>query len=207
MRPLPRVHAFTDATLLSAPELGIRAAAIAAGGPSVALHARARGESAALIAAGAQRLVALARPPEAAVFVSGRPDIAAAIGAQGVQLAKEDLRPADARRILRHGWIGRSVHSAAEAAEAVADGADFLVVGSIYETPSHPGRPAMGLSLIGEAAGLGRPVIAIGGITPKRVMEVKAAGAYGVAAIRALWLAPDPAAATLAMLAPWVGDA
>ena len=207
MRPLPRVHAFTDATLLSAPELGIRAAAIAAGGPSVALHARARGESAALIAAGAQRLVALARPPEAAVFVSGRPDIAAAIGAQGVQLAKEDLRPADARRILRHGWIGRSVHSGAEAAEAVADGADFLVVGNIYETTSHPGRHAAGLSLIGEAAGLGLPVIAIGGITPERAMEVKAAGAYGVAAIRALWLAPDPAAATLAMLAPWVGDA
>ena len=206
MRPLPRVHAFTDAALLSAPELGIRAAAIAAGGPSVALHARARGESGALLAAGAQRLVALARPPEAAVFVSGRPDIAAAIGAQGVQLAKDDLPPADARRILHHGWVGRSVHSRGEAAEAVAEGADFLVVGNIYETTSHPGRPAVGLSLIREAAGLGRPIIAIGGITPERVMEVKAAGAYGVAAIRALWLAPDPAAATLAMLAPWAGD-
>src|SRR5688572_23157973 len=107
MRPLPRVHAFTDAALLSAPELGIRAAAIAAGGPAVALHARAREATGAVLAAGAQRLIALARPPEAAVFVSGRPDIAAALGANGVQLANDDLTPADARRVFQHGWIGR----------------------------------------------------------------------------------------------------
>jgi thiamine-phosphate diphosphorylase len=205
MRPLPRVHAFTDATLLSSPELGIRAAAIASGGSAVALHARARGQSTRLLAAGALRFIALARPPEAAVFVSGRPDIAAAVGAHGVQLAQDDLTPADARRVLVQGWIGRSVHSPGEAMNAVAEGADFLVVGSIYETGSHPGQPAVGLGLIREAAGLGRPVIAIGGITPERVPEVKAAGAYGVAAIRALWHAPDPAAATLAMLAPWSG--
>lgn len=206
MRPLPRIHAFTDAALLSAPELGIRAAAIAAGGPAVALHARARDATAAVLAAGALRLTALARPPEAAIFVSGRPDIAAAVGANGVQLARNDLSPADSRRILRYGWIGRSVHCREEAESAVAEGADFLVVGSIYETASHPGQPAAGLGLLREAARLGRPVIAIGGITPERAVEVKDAGAYGVAAIRALWLAPDPAAATLAMLAPWVGD-
>jgi thiamine-phosphate diphosphorylase len=206
MRPLPRVHAFTDAALLASPEFGIRAAAIAAGGSAVALHARARGEGGAVLAAGALRILALARPPEAAVFVSGRPDIAAAVGANGVQLGLQDLAPADARRVLRQGWIGRSVHSRDEAAAAVAEGADFLVVGSIYETPSHPARPAAGIELVRKCASLGRPVIAIGGITPERVIEVKAAGAYGVAAIRALWQAPDPAAATLALLAPWVND-
>jgi thiamine-phosphate pyrophosphorylase len=200
------VHAFTDAALLSAPELGVRAAAIAAGGPAVALHARARGGSGAMVTGGAQRLVALARPPEAAVFVSGRPDIAAAVGAHGVQLAMNDLAPADARLVLPHGWIGCSVHSRAEAAVAVDQGADFLVVGNVYETLTHPGRPPLGLALIRDSAALGRPVIAIGGITPQRAAEVKAAGAYGVASIRALWLAADPAAATLAMLAPWAGD-
>jgi thiamine-phosphate diphosphorylase len=150
--------------------------------------------------------MALARPPEAAVFVSGRPDIAAALGATGVQLAKDDLTPTDARRVLHHGWIGRSVHSLEEAETAVAQGTDFLVVGSIYETASHPGQPALGLRLVRDAAGLGLPVIAIGGITPERAIAVRDAGAYGVAAIRALWQAPDPAAATIAMLAPWVGD-
>jgi thiamine monophosphate synthase len=89
---------------------------------------------------------------------------------------------------------------------AVSEGADFLVVGNIYETLSHPGRPAAGLTLVTQTADLGLPVIAIGGITPERAADVKAAGAYGVAAIRGLWMAADPAAATLAMLRPWTGD-
>ena len=203
MRPLPRVHAFTNHTILSAPDFGIRAAAIAAAGAAVALHARDRGGPGGRLATSTLRMVALARPPEAAVFVSGRPDIAAASGAHGVQLGAGDLTPADARRVLLHGWIGRSVHSAEEARAAVEEGADFLVVGSIYETPSHTGRPA-GIGLLRTAATLGRPVIAIGGITPERAPELKAAGAYGVAAIRALWQADDPAAATLSLLAPWV---
>jgi len=204
MRPLPRVHAFTDHTILSGTDFGIRAAAIAAGGAAVALHVRDRGGPGARLAAASLRMVALARPPEAAVFVSGRPDIAAATGAHGVQLSAGDPSPTDARRVLLHGWIGRSVHSVDEARVAVAEGADFLVVGSIYETPSHSGRAAVGTGLLLETAKLGRPVIAIGGITPERIPELKAAGAYGVAAIRALWQADDPAAATLSMLAPWV---
>jgi thiamine-phosphate pyrophosphorylase len=207
MRPLPRVHAFTDATILTAPDFGIRVAAIAAGGSAVALHARDREGTGARLSALTLRIVALARPPEAAVFVSGRPDIAAAAGAHGVQLGSGDLTPDDARRVLSRGWIGRSVHSVEEAGMAVDDGADFLVVGSVYPTPSHPGRPAGGPGLVSGAARFGRPVIAIGGVTPERVPELKTAGAYGVAAIRALWYAPDPAAATLALLAPWAEDA
>jgi thiamine-phosphate pyrophosphorylase len=203
VRPLPRVHAFTDAAVLSAPDFGVRAAAIAAAGPAVALHARDREAPAARLTAAAARMVALARPPEAAVFVSGRPDIARAVGAHGVQLGPADLSPADARRVMHHGWIGRSVHTPEEARLAVDEGADFLVVGSIYETPSHPGRPAAGTRLVRETARFGRPVIAIGGVTPERANELRDAGAYGVAAIRALWQAADPAAATLAMLAPW----
>lgn len=206
MRPLPRVHAFTDAAILSAPDFGIRAAAIAAGGPAVALHARDRGGLAAQLTATALRMVALARPPEAAVFVSGRPDIAAAAGAHGVQLAAADLTPSDARTVMTHGWIGRSVHSVGEASAALEEGADFVVVGSIYETLSHPDRPTGGLRLVHDTAKLGAPVIAIGGVTPERVRELEAAGAYGVAAIRALWQAADPASATLAMLAPWMED-
>lgn len=207
MRPLPRLHAFTDRAVLDAADFGVRAAAIAAAGSAVALHARDRGAGGAALARAAARLLALARPPEAAVFVSGRPDVAAALGAQGVQLAGDDLCAADARRVLGQGWIGRSVHGMDEALAAVAEGADFLVVGNVYETASHPGRPAAGLALVRAAAALGRPVIAIGGIDASRAHEVRAAGAYGVAAIRALWAAADPAAAALALLAPWAEDA
>ena len=204
MRPLPRVHAFTDAAVLSAADFGVRAAAISAAGPAVALHARDRQGTVVRLVAAAARMLALARPPEAAVFVSGRPDVAAATGAHGVQLGTTDLTPGDARKLLPRGWIGRSVHSVDEARAAVDEGADFLVVGSIYETPSHAGRAAVGLGLVRVAASLGRPVVAIGGVTPERAWELKAAGAYGVAAIRTLWHSPDPAAATLAMLAPWL---
>lgn len=206
MRPLPRLHAFTDASVLSHPELGIRAAAIAAAGPAVGLHVRARGANAALLAAAASRLLALARPAEAAVLVSERSDVAAAVGAHGVQLARRDLMPSDARRVLLHGWIGCSVHNRMEAEEAAREGADFLVVGNVYQTATHPGRPAAGLELVRQVAVLGVPTIAIGGITPERAPAVRAAGAYGAAAIRALWHAPDPASATIAMLEPWLAD-
>jgi thiamine-phosphate diphosphorylase len=205
MRPLPRVHAYTDASIVSHPDFGIRAAALAAGGPAVALHARLRGESTARLTALALRLLALTRPPEAAVFVSERSDIAGALGAAGVQLAKDDLRPRDARQVMRTGWIGRSVHDFEEAAAAVEEECDFLVLGNIYPTESHPGRAGLGLDLVRKTAALGVPVVAIGGITPERAAEVHAAGAYGVAAIRALWLAADPAAAVLQLLAPWMG--
>ena len=206
MRPLPRLHAITDAAVLSTDDFGVRAAAIAAAGPAVALHARDHAAGGAALARAATRLVALARPPEAAVFVNGRPDVAAAIRAHGVQLAGSDLAPADARRVFPAGWIGRSVHDAEEAARAVEEGADFLLVGSIYSTASHPDRPAAGLNLVRAAVALGRPVIAIGGIDAARAGEVRAAGAYGVAAITAVWRASDPAAAALALLAPWTED-
>jgi len=199
-RPLARVHAVTDASVLALPDLGVRAAAIAAAGSAAALHARDRAAPVRILAAAAARFVALARPAEASVFVNARPDVAAAVGAQGIQLGASDLAPADARRLLAHGWIGRSVHGADEARAARDEGADFLVVGPVYETTTHPGRPGAGAALVEACADLGLPVIAIGGITAERVAEVRAAGAYGVAAIRGLWLGPDPARAALAYL-------
>lgn len=203
MRPLPRLHAITDAATLALADFGVRAAAIAAAGSAVALHARDRTANAASLAAAAARLVALAAPAESSVIVSARADVAAAVGAHGVQLAAADLAPIDARRVLPRGWIGRSVHSAAEAESAVAEGADYLIAGSVYATATHPGRPAAGLELVRRAAALGIPVIAIGGVTVERAAELREAGAWGVAAITALWGAADPAAAALALLEPW----
>ena len=207
MRPLPRLHAITDAGVLALDDLGVRAAAIAAAGPAVALHARDRSAGGARIAAVTRRLLALARPPEAAVFVNGRPDVAGALGAHGVQLGSGDLVPAEARASFPVGWIGRSVHSVAEAERAVAEGADFLLVGTIFPSSTHSGHPGTGTGLVRDAARLGPPVIAIGGIDAERAGRVREAGAYGVAAIGALWRTADPAAAALALLAPWLEDA
>ncbi len=200
MRPLPRLHAITNDAICRGADFGIQAAAIAAAGSGVALHARAPASTAAQLSVFATRLVALARPAEAAVIVSGRPDLARAVHAQGVQLRTGDLPVADARTVLGAGWIGRSVHSEAEAEAAVAEGADYLVVGTIFASPSHAGQAPAGLEMIRRTAALGCPVIAIGGMTPGRAGEAIAAGAWGVAAISALWLAEDPHAAAVAML-------
>jgi thiamine-phosphate diphosphorylase len=150
-------------------------------------------------------VAALAHPPEASVFVNGRADIAAALQLQGLQLTRQDLSPAEARAAFRewHGWIGVSVHSASEADAALAEGADYLMVGNVYQTPTHPGRAGAGLALVRELSAHGAPVIAIGGITPGRAAAVRDAGAYGVAAITALWHVEDPAQAALDLLAPW----
>jgi thiamine-phosphate pyrophosphorylase len=204
VRPLPRLHAVTDAAVIAAADFPVRAAAIAAAGSAVGLHARDRSAGGAALARVALRLVALARPAEASVFINSRPDVARATGAQGVQLGGSDLRPAEARASFPIGWIGCSVHSVQEAEQAAAEGANFLMVGTVYATASHPGRPARGPALVHEAVRLGLPVIAIGGIDAARAVEMRDAGAYGVAAITALWRASDPAAAALALLAPWM---
>lgn len=206
MRPLPRLHAITDTAVLSLEDFPTRAAAIAAAGPGVALHARDRTTTVAHLTAVARRLLVLARPPEASVFMNGRADVAAALGAQGLHLSLGDLTSTEVRAAFAtvwQGWIGVSVHSAPEAEAALTDGADYVMVGNIYETDTHPGRPGAGLSLVREVAAHGAPVIAIGGITADRVEAVREAGAYGVAAITALWHAADPAAAAMTLLAPW----
>jgi thiamine-phosphate diphosphorylase len=195
----------TDA-LCRAADFGVRAAAIAAGGPAVAIVVRAPESTAAQQLAFTERVAALARPPEAAVVAHGRPDLARAVGTAGVQLRGFDLTPADARRVFPGGWIGRSVHSAEEAEAAVGEGADYLLAGSVFDSASHPGQPARGMAWVTELTRFGRPVVAIGGVTPERVAALRDAGAWGTAAIRAVWDARDPAAATAAMLRPWTEE-
>ena len=205
MRPLPRLHAITDPAVIALEDFAARAAGIAAAGSAVALHARDRRASAAQLTALTRRLLALAMPPEASVFVNGRPDLVRALHAHGLQLSAGDLSPRDARLVLGAvpAWIGRSVHGVDEARAAADEGADYLLVGNVYETSTHPGRPPTGLALIENTARIGLPVIAIGGITPERALPVYNAGAWGVAAISALWHAPDPAAAATRLLEPW----
>jgi thiamine-phosphate diphosphorylase len=197
------VHAITDARVLSLEDLGVRAAAIAAAGPAVALHVRDRTAPGKKLTELTRRFMTLAGPPEASILVNGHPEIAQGLRAQGVQLGTADIGPSDARRIVSQGWIGCSVHNEAEAGDAAAGGADFLLAGSIYPTTSHPDRPAAGVELIRRCATFGLPVIAIGGVRLDRIPDLLEAGAYGVASISALWDAPDPAGATVAMLEAW----
>ena len=203
MRPLPRILAVTDDEIVGQADFPIRAAAIASAGPAIGLVVRSPAASGGQRLRSLERVRALARPAEAATIAHGDPALGRIAGAQGVQLRTSDLSPADARRVLRDGWIGVSIHHVDEGREARDGGADYLVAGSVYRTASHPDRPARGLDWLVQIVALGLPVFAIGGITADRLADVKATGAYGAAAIGALWREPDPAKAADLMVREW----
>ncbi len=134
--------------------------------------------------------------------VNDRADVALAAGADVLHLGQDDLPVPAARRILGPGpLIGRSSHSPAQAdAAAIEPDVDYFCAGPLWTTPTKPGRPATGLSLlthVAEAAPA-RPWFAIGGISLDRLDDVLAAGATRVVVVRAITEAADPAAATRA---------
>lgn len=160
------------------------------GGRQLAFHARGHGLSGLEHYELATRLSVY---PSTPLFVNDRLDVALAAGAAGVQLRHGSLAPADARRLCPGWWIGVSVHDLGEAVAARAAGADYLLVGPVFRTATHPDRAPLGLARLREIVGLGLPVIAIGGVTAEVVRELRSAGVHGAAAIRALWDADDPA--------------
>ncbi len=196
---LPRLHAITDERIARRPDLDTVAQQLAAGGREhLAFHARGRTLSGLEHYELAVRLSAC---PPARLFVNDRLDVALAVGAAGVQLGQGSVTPADARRLNAGWWIGKSVHDVREAEAAHAGGADYLLVGPVFPTATHPDRAPLGSAQLKEIVGLGLPVVAIGGVTPERIPELMAAAAiHGVAAIRALWHAADPANAARRML-------
>ncbi|HYK11766.1 MAG TPA: thiamine phosphate synthase [Gemmatimonadales bacterium] len=188
MSELPRLHAITDERIARLPDLEDRSRALGATG-SLALHARGHSLT------GRDHL-ALARVLSSAaagrVFINDRLDVALAVEAAGVQLSGLGLSPKEARRLRHDWWIGVSVHTPEEAAAARDLGADYLLVGPVFATPTHPEARPLGVEGLARFTPLGVPVVAIGGISRTNAREVVAGGAHGLAVIRALWDAPDP---------------
>lgn len=207
MRPLPRLLAFTDDRIVALADFDARAAAIAAVGPAAALVARRPAGTTDQLAQLAQRLTALSHTPMASVLVTGRADVALAVEAQGMILREGDLPIADLRMLAQGRlWCFRSVHSEVEADEAIAAGADALVVGTIWPTPTHPDRTPSGVQLLARIAARDVRCYAIGGVSSAHAREAHDAGAWGVAAIRALWDDADPSAAARALIEPWLDN-
>ncbi|MFB3119360.1 MAG: thiamine phosphate synthase [Stenotrophomonas maltophilia] len=130
----------------------------------------------------------------ALLLINERADVAAAARADGVQLGEEALPTKEVRKILGpEALIGRSVHSEQGAKLAEAEGADFLLVGTMYATSSHPGHEPAGPELIRRiAASCSLPLMGIGGINEANLGPVLEAGAQGVAVISSILAAPDP---------------
>nr|NIP56877.1 thiamine phosphate synthase [Gemmatimonadota bacterium]NIR77255.1 thiamine phosphate synthase [Gemmatimonadota bacterium]NIT85774.1 thiamine phosphate synthase [Gemmatimonadota bacterium]NIU29599.1 thiamine phosphate synthase [Gemmatimonadota bacterium]NIU34648.1 thiamine phosphate synthase [Gemmatimonadota bacterium] len=124
-------------------------------------------------------------------------DLALVLGLEGVQLGARSLPPSVVRELLGpEALVGVSVHGPDEAVRAENGGADYLVVGTIFPSPSHPGRSGAGPERVAAVSGGTRvPALAIGGITPERVRAVLESGAHGVAVLSGIWDAEDPGAA------------
>lgn len=137
------------------------------------------------------------------VLVNDRADIALALGADGVHLRASSLPPGRVRAMIGPDrLLGVSTHSLEEVRRAQDDGADFVVFGPVYDTPSKQvyGRP-QGVERLAEVCRIARvPVFAIGGVTPGRAVEARRAGAHGVAVVSSILSAPDVPAAVRAFL-------
>ncbi len=152
----------------------------------------------------ANRLLALAcelraiTSGKALLMVNDRIDVAISSGADGVQLGEDSLDVASARQLMgKDMLIGRSVHSTEGARQAQEAGADFVVLGTMFETESHPVGPTGGLELARNAAmSLDIPILGIGGIAVSNIADVLDAGLSGAAVITAISMAEDAGAAT-----------
>ena len=131
---------------------------------------------------------------KAILIINDRTDVALAVDADGVHLPSNSLPPCVVKKVGGGRLlVGRSVHSVEEAVVAESEGVDYLMLGTIYGTASHPGRPPSEPGLIEAVKARVRThVYAIGGINASNAEEVMRAGANGVAVIRSILGAPDP---------------
>lgn len=158
----------------------------------------------------ARELVTLAREVQAVtsaarsqLLINDRIDVALALEGVGVHLRSNSLPVPVARQLLgAQRLLGISVHAVEEAVRAESQGADYIVLGPIYETPSKQMfGPPLGIHTLEKACSLVRiPIIGIGGVTAARAREMRRAGAFGAAVITAILGANDVESATRELL-------
>jgi 8-oxo-dGTP diphosphatase len=134
----------------------------------------------------ARRVTALAHAHAAQVLVNADAALAREVGADGVHLTAEQLRSASVRPDFP--WCGASCHSVEELLRAEALGVDFVVLGPVRATPSHPRVVPLGWERFREIAeGAALPVYALGGIVPSDLDQAMTRGAHGIAMVRGSW--------------------
>jgi len=196
------VYVVTDA---DAP-LSLREQALAAArGGAWAVQLRDKRASDAELVVTARALVEALRPMGVKLIVNDRIDVAIAAGACGLHLGQSDGDPVQARERLAAGAIlGVSVNTTAHLAK-IRPGVDYVGVGPLRATPSKPDHatPLGFAGLAAIAANASVPIVAIGGIRHGDARALRAAGVAGMAVVSAVSRAPDPEAATRALVEEW----
>jgi len=146
----------------------------------------------------ARKLRQLCQQYGAIFIINDRVDLALAVDADGVHLGQEDMPIAVARQLLgSQRIIGRSTTNPDEMQRAIEEGADYIGVGPVYETPTKVGKAAAGLEYVRFAAKHSPiPWFAIGGIDVNNVNDVISAGAERIAVVRSLIQAEQPTLVT-----------
>jgi thiamine-phosphate pyrophosphorylase len=173
----------------------------ALGGGVDIVQLRIKERSDAEIVTAARRFAAACKRHGALFVLNDRPDLARAAAADGVHVGQDDLPAAQARELVGADLlVGLSTHTPEQIDAAAGAPVDYIGVGPVHETPTKPGRPAVGLELVRyAAAGVGVPFFAIGGITCANASAVHHAGATRIAVVRALTEAADPRRAATAL--------
>lgn len=156
-----------------------------------------------------RRFVALARalhaqlqPLGVPLLINDRVDVALASGAEGVHVGQDDMRPDDVRRLMPGALIGLSIENEAQLLQAEQWSVDYYGLSPVFATPTKlDAAEALGLEGVRRLRRLTRrPLVAIGGIDAHNAGAVMAAGADGLAVVRSICAAPDPAEAARSLL-------
>jgi thiamine-phosphate pyrophosphorylase len=134
-------------------------------------------------------------------ILNDRPDLALAVGADGVHVGQDDAPVALARRILgRDAIVGLSTHSPTDLEGAAAEDVTYISAGPVEETPTKPGRAGTGLDYVSRASARSTvPVYVTGGVTASKIPVLVAAGVRHFVVVRALTQAPDARSAARAL--------
>ena len=138
-----------------------------------------------------ERLRTANRDMRTALLINSRTDVALAVGAQGVHLRSDDIRPADVRRMRSAGshapvrlTISQSCHHPNDVQQAAREGANLALFAPVFEKKDDPSAKPAGLEALRRACQYNIPVLALGGITLTNAAACLEAGAAGIAAIR-----------------------
>lgn len=133
--------------------------------------------------------------------VNDNVNVAVACGADGVHVGQKDMAAGEVRRCIGDNMLlGVSVHTVAEAAEAVQNGADYLGLGAVFPTSTKTDVAQMSMETLRDIRdAVDIPIVAIGGIKQNNIMQLAGSGVDGAAIVSAIFAAPDIEAASRAL--------
>lgn len=205
MKPIARLHAITqNLPHVSHAEQARRACA----GGATWIQLRVKNADAAMLRAEALATQAYCREAGATLIINDHVPLAGEIGADGVHLGKDDLSPAEARRLLGPAaLVGGTANTFADILRLAEMGVDYIGLGPFRFTATKENlSPILGLegyrniAIQCRDAGIDLPLIAIGGIGVEDVAAIRETGMYGVAVSSAINLAEAPERAAAAFL-------